>query len=74
MNPVLREGNSDRRVAAPVKRYAAKNPHKMGIWSKASRTHVSHMTKGDFYESEKSAVMGQDTDVKIEVSRRGSVH
>jgi isocitrate dehydrogenase len=49
VNPVLREGNSDRRVAAPVKSYAQKNPHRMGIWSKASRTHVAHMTKGKSY-------------------------
>jgi isocitrate dehydrogenase len=45
VNPVLREGNSDRRVAPPVKAYAQKNPHRMGIWSKASRTHVSHMVR-----------------------------
>lgn len=68
VNPVLREGNSDRRVAAPVKAYAQKNPHRMGIWSKACRTHVAHMTQGDFYASEKSATMEQDTDVAIEFS------
>ena len=45
VNPVLREGNSDRRVAAPVKAYAQKNPHRMGLWSRASRTHVAHMTR-----------------------------
>ena len=74
VNPVLREGNSDRRVAAPVKRYAMKNPHKMGIWSKASRTHVAHMTKGDFYASETSATMRDDTDVRIEfVTESGEV-
>ena len=66
VNPVLREGNSDRRVAPPVKAYAQKNPHRMGIWSKASRTHVSHMTHGDFYGSEQSATMKDDTDVVIE--------
>jgi isocitrate dehydrogenase len=67
VNPVLREGNSDRRVAPPVKAYAQKNPHRMGIWSKASRTHVAHMSKGDFYASEKSAVMGDEpTNVRIE--------
>lgn len=66
VNPVLREGNSDRRVAAPVKAYAAKNPHKMGIWSKASRTHVSCMDKGDFFGSEQSTVTTADTDVVIE--------
>jgi len=66
VNPVLREGNSDRRVAKPVKSYAQKNPHKMGIWSKASRTHVAHMEKGDFFGSEQSAVMQDATDVIIE--------
>ena len=66
VNPVLREGNSDRRVAAPVKAYAQKNPHKMGIWSKACRTHVAHMDKGDFYSSEQSATMKDATDVLIE--------
>ena len=66
VNPVLREGNSDRRVAGPVKNYAQKNPHKMGIWSKACRSHVSHMTKGDFYESEKSVTMDNATDLRIE--------
>jgi len=66
VNPVLREGNSDRRVAAPVKAYAQKNPHRMGIWSKASRTHVAHMTQGDFYGSEQSTAVKDDTDVVIE--------
>jgi len=66
VNPVLREGNSDRRVAGPVKAYAQKNPHKMGIWSKASRTHVAHMDKGDFYGSEQSTTMKAATDVIIE--------
>jgi len=67
VNPVLREGNSDRRVAPPVKAYAQKNPHRMGIWSKASRTHVSHMTQGDFYGSEQSAIIGdKPTSVTIE--------
>ena len=68
VNPVLREGNSDRRVAPPVKAYAQKNPHRMGIWSKASRTHVSHMTHGDFYGSEQSTSVKADTDVVIEFS------
>jgi len=67
VNPVLREGNSDRRVAKPVKEYAQRNPHKMGAWSKGSRTHVSHMTHGDFYGSEKSHVMDADGDVSIEL-------
>ena len=66
VNPVLREGNSDRRVAAPVKAYAQKNPHKMGIWSKASRTHVAHMDDGDFFSSEQSTTMKDATSVKIE--------
>lgn len=74
VNPVLREGNSDRRVAQPVKAYAQKNPHKMGIWSKASRTHVAHMDKGDFFGSEKSMVASKATDVIIEhVSADGTV-
>jgi len=74
VNPVLREGNSDRRVAAPVKAYAQKNPHKMGIWSKASKTHVSHMQKGDFFDSEKSTTIKDSTDVIIElISQDGSV-
>lgn len=66
VNPVLREGNSDRRVAASVKQYAKDNPHFMGEWSKDSKTHVAHMEKGDFYGSEKSVVVGQAMDVKIE--------
>ena len=67
VNPVLREGNSDRRVAPPVKAYAQKNPHRLGIWSRASRTHVAHMDKGDFYASEQSAIVKQDTSVIIEL-------
>jgi len=74
VNPVLREGNSDRRVAPPVKAYAQKNPHKMGIWSKASRTHVAHMDKGDFFGSEQSTIVKEATDVVIEhVSPDGAV-
>lgn len=65
VNPVLREGNSDRRVAPPVKAYAQKNPHRMGLWSKASRTHVAHMTHGDFYESEQSKIVAQACAVSI---------
>ncbi len=57
VNPVLREGNSDRRVAAAVKQYAKDNPHRMGEWSSDSKTHVSHMSSGDFYGSEQSVVM-----------------
>jgi isocitrate dehydrogenase len=66
VNPVLREGNSDRRVAAPVKEYAKKHPHSMGTWSKDSKSHVSHMDEGDFYSSEQSVVIKDAGDVKIE--------
>ncbi|RDV13262.1 NADP-dependent isocitrate dehydrogenase [Pontibacter diazotrophicus] len=66
VNPVLREGNSDRRVAEAVKQYAKKNPHSMGEWSSDSKTHVAHMDGGDFYGSEKSAVVEKAGDVKIE--------
>lgn len=70
VNPVLREGNSDRRVAPPVKAYAQKNPHRMGIWSKASRSHVSHMSDNDFFANEQSATMAADTDVIIEFTNK----
>ena len=66
VNPVLREGNSDRRVAEPVKAYAKAHPHSMGEWSSNSKTHVAHMTEGDFYGSEKSVVLSKATDAKIE--------
>ncbi|MBI5484146.1 MAG: NADP-dependent isocitrate dehydrogenase [Deltaproteobacteria bacterium] len=66
VNPVLREGNSDRRSARAVKEYAKKYPHKMGAWSPDSKTHVSHMTAGDFYHSEKSITMKQAGNVRIE--------
>ena len=56
VNPVLREGNSDRRVAGPVKEYAQKHPHSMGAWSPDSKSHVASMRDGDFYSREKSAV------------------
>src|ERR1700688_947259 len=52
VNPVLREGNSDRRAAGTVKQYARKNPHKMGAWSKDSKSHVAHMSGGDYFGSE----------------------
>ncbi len=65
VNPVLREGNSDRRVAGPVKEYAQKHPHRMGAWSTDSKTHVASMSDGDFYSSEQSVVMAADDDVKI---------
>jgi isocitrate dehydrogenase len=67
VNPVLREGNSDRRVAGPVKEYAQKHPHSMGAWSPDSKTHVASMSDGDFYSSEKSAVIETTGDVKIEL-------
>lgn len=67
VNPVLREGNSDRRAPAAVKGYARNNPHSMGKWSQASRTHVSHMHGGDFYSSEKSMVMPHACDVRMDL-------
>ncbi len=74
VNPVLREGNSDRRSARAVKEYAKKHPHKMGAWSPDSKTHVSHMTAGDFYHSEKSTTMKKAGDVRIEfVDQAGKV-
>ena len=74
VNPVLREGNSDRRVAPPVKNYAKKNPHTLGGWSRASRSHVAHMDKGDFYGSEKSHTMAAAGTVRIEhVAADGTV-
>ena len=66
VNPVLREGNSDRRVAAPVKEYAQKHPHSMGAWSLDSKSHVASMHEGDFYSSEQSAVIKSAGEVKIE--------
>jgi len=67
VNPVLRQGNSDRRAPAAVKRYAQKNPHSMSKWSPASRTHVAHMHGGDFYSSEKCMTMEKDCDVQMEL-------
>ncbi|OZY86151.1 isocitrate dehydrogenase (NADP(+)) [Cellvibrio mixtus] len=73
VNPVLREGNSDRRAPLSVKNYARKNPHKMGAWSADSKSHVSHMNAGDFYGSEKSALIADAGVVKIElVAKDGS--
>jgi len=66
VNPVLREGNSDRRVAGPVKQYAKDHPHSMGEWRPDSKTHVAHMLEGDFYSSEQSVVIESDGDVSIE--------
>ena len=67
VNPVLREGNSDRRAPKAVKAYARKNPHSMGEWSQASRSHVSHMHQGDFYHGEKSMTLDRARDVKMEL-------
>ena len=66
VNPVLREGNSDRRAPKAVKNYAKANPHSMGAWSSESKTHVASMEQGDFYGSEQSVTVSQETDVKIE--------
>ena len=67
VNPVLREGNSDRRAPLAVKNYARKHPHSMGEWSQASRSHVSHMHHGDFYHGEKSMTLDRARDVKMEL-------
>ncbi len=67
VNPVLREGNSDRRAPRAVKEYARKNPHSMSDWSQASRTHVSHMHHGDFYHGKKSMTIDRPRDVKMEL-------
>ncbi|MDA8990461.1 NADP-dependent isocitrate dehydrogenase [Opitutales bacterium] len=67
VNPVLREGNSDRRVAKPVKEYAQKNPHSMGAWQSDSKSHVSHMPSGDFYGSEQSVIIEKANSVLIEL-------
>lgn len=67
VNPVLREGNSDRRAPAAVKQYARNNPHSMGKWSQASRTHVAHMRSGDFYHSDISTTMDKADALKIEL-------
>ena len=66
VNPVLREGNSDRRAPASVKAYARKHPHSMGAWSAASKTHVAHMSGGDFYASEQSTTLATATTVRID--------
>ncbi|MDY0047473.1 MAG: NADP-dependent isocitrate dehydrogenase [Thauera propionica] len=67
VNPVLREGNSDRRAPAAVKNYAKKHPHSMGEWKQWSQTHVSHMHHGDFYHGEKSMTLDKARDVKMEL-------
>ena len=66
VNPVLREGNSDRRAAASVKKFARKHPHRMGKWAADSKTRVAHMSSGDFYGSEKSVVVDEATTTRIE--------
>ena len=74
VNPVLREGNSDRRAAGAVKQYARNNPHKMGAWSKDSKSHVAYMPGGDFYGSEVATTIAAPTDARIElVAKDGSV-
>lgn len=74
VNPVIREGNSDRRVAPPVKQYAKENPHKLGAWDSKSKTHIASMTSGDFYESEKSYISNKNQTVKIQLlANDGSV-
>jgi isocitrate dehydrogenase len=70
VNPVLREGNSDRRAAGAVKQYARNNPHKMGAWSKDSKTHVSHMSSGDYFGSEIATTVDKATNVRIELARK----
>ncbi|AZQ84571.1 NADP-dependent isocitrate dehydrogenase [Colwellia sp. Arc7-635] len=74
VNPVLREGNSDRRAPGSVKQYARTNPHSMGEWSPTTKSHVAHMQSGDFYGSEKSVTIDGATNVKIEfVNSNGDV-
>ena len=68
VNPVLREGNSDRRVAVPVKEFAKKNPHSMGAWSPDSKSHVAHMESNDFFGSEQSHVMAKAGNVSIQLT------
>jgi isocitrate dehydrogenase len=75
VNPVLREGNSDRRVATPVKEYARKHPHSMGAWSRDSKTHIAHMDGGDFYGSEQAAGVETAATLRIELTdRHGHTH
>jgi isocitrate dehydrogenase len=74
VNPVLREGNSDRRAPKAVKNYAKKNPHSMGAWASDSKTHVASMSEGDFYGSEKSVTLDAAADVKIQfIGNSGNV-
>ena len=71
VNPVLREGNSDRRAAGAVKAYARSHPHKMGAWSKDSKTRVAHMTGNDFYGSEVATTVAAATNARIELVEAG---
>ncbi len=74
VNPVLREGNSDRRAPGAVKSYARKNPHSMGEWNADSKSHVAHMQNGDFRSNEKSITVDESTDIRIEfVDSDGSI-
>ncbi len=74
VNPVLREGNSDRRVAPSVKNYAQKNPKRLGEWSSDSKTHVSHMNGNDFFANEKSVTMTEEKNLRIEfVNKNGEI-
>ncbi|MFV1951436.1 MAG: NADP-dependent isocitrate dehydrogenase [Nitrospinota bacterium] len=74
VNPVLREGNSDRRAAVAVKQYAKKNPHRMGAWRSDSKSHVATMSSGDFRSNEKSTTIAEATDARIEfVDRDGNI-
>jgi isocitrate dehydrogenase len=74
VNPVLREGNSDRRAPLSVKNFAKKHPHKLGAWTPDSKAHVAHMTDGDFFGNEKSVTMGEGADFRIELQGKdGSV-
>jgi isocitrate dehydrogenase len=68
VNPVLREGNSDRRAPLSVKNFSKKHPHKLGAWSPDSKAHVAHMTGGDFYGNEKSVVLEDRGDFRIELA------
>lgn len=67
VNPVLREGNSDRRAPGAVKAYVKSNPHRMGAWTKDNKSHVSHMSTGDFYSNEKSVTMENADELKVEL-------
>jgi isocitrate dehydrogenase len=72
VNPVLREGNSDRRAPRAVKEYAKQHPHRMGAWSKDSKTHVATMTSGDFMSNEKSVTLDDAINVRIELDANGT--